>query len=63
MIGVILGLLGAFAGAKALNFPFMFSPSIVVLAFLFSAGVGVIFGYLPARKAAKFNPIDALRYE
>ncbi len=63
LIGVILGLLGAFAGAKALNFPFMFSPSIVVLAFLFSAGVGVIFGYLPARKAAKFNPIDALRYE
>ena len=63
LIGIVLGLLGAFAGARALDFPFMLSLPVIVVAFLFSAGVGVLFGYLPARKAARFNPIDALRYE
>jgi putative ABC transport system permease protein len=39
------------------------NPSIVVIAFAFSAAVGVIFGYLPARQAGQLNPIDALRHE
>ena len=41
------------------------SPSIgsVLLAFGISAGIGIIFGYLPAKKAANLNPIDALRYD
>jgi putative ABC transport system permease protein len=43
--------------------PFMVLPDIVVIAFAFSATVGVAFGFLPARKASKLNPIDALRHE
>ena len=41
------------------------SPSLnsIVVAFSISAGIGVLFGYLPARRAAKLNPIDALRYD
>jgi len=63
VIGVVLGLLGSFFAARALTLPFVFPPDIVALAFVFSALVGVLFGYLPARKAAQLNPIEALRHE
>ena len=63
IIGIILGLSAAGAGAHALKIPFLFNLKIVMLAFAFSAAVGVIFGYFPARKAARLDPIEALRHE
>jgi putative ABC transport system permease protein len=63
VVGIILGLSGAAVAARALEMPFVLSPRIVVIAFLFSAAVGVIFGYFPARQAARLDPIEALRHE
>ena len=63
VIGVVVGLLSAVGITSLLSFPFLLSWKMVLLAFAFSAGVGVLFGYLPARKAARFNPIEALRHE
>ena len=63
VIGVVVGLLGALGVTHLLEFPFLLSWQMVALSFAFSAGVGVLFGYLPARKAARFNPIEALRHE
>jgi putative ABC transport system permease protein len=63
VIGICLGLVGSYFAADALSLPFVVAPDIVILAFAFSALVGVVFGYLPARKAAGLDPIEALRHE
>ncbi len=63
VFGIILGVvLGSF-GASALGFPAKPSISIIFIAVSFSMAIGVFFGYYPANKAAKLNPIEALRYE
>lgn len=61
--GVILGYTLAGIATFAMNIPFVVDLNIVLLAFGFSAMVGIVFGYFPARRAAQMNPIDALRHE
>ena len=63
IIGIVLGLGLAALATNALNVPFLLNPGIVLLAFTFSALVGVVFGYFPARRAAHLDPIEALRHE
>jgi putative ABC transport system permease protein len=63
LAGVVAGLGGAQLVARLLGVPFVFNAWIVLVSFAFSGAVGVIFGYFPARKAARLDPIEALRHE
>ena len=63
IIGIIIGSLIAIGTGKLLNLTVFPSAGAVTLAFSVSVGIGLIFGYLPAKKAARLNPIDALRYD
>jgi putative ABC transport system permease protein len=63
LIGLLLALLASWSLAPVLQVPFIFDLRINLVAFAFSGLIGVIFGYFPARNAARLNPIDALRHE
>lgn len=62
LAGIVMGLLIACAGSWFIGIPFCFSATTVIAAVGFSAAVGVLFGWMPARKASRLNPIDALRH-
>ena len=63
IIGIILGLGIGSLSVNMMDLPFILNKQIILISFIFSTLIGVFFGYFPARKAARLNPIDALRYE
>ncbi len=62
-IGILIGVLISFILAKVAGFGFVISPVSILLAFVVSAGIGIIFGWYPANRASGLEPIEALRYE
>jgi len=63
LIGIVFGLLGSALISNLLSWPTLISGKAIVAAVIFSAAVGIFFGYYPAHKAAQLDPIEALRYE
>ena len=63
IVGVVLGVVGAKLVSALANWPTIVPPDAILLAITFSAAVGIFFGFYPARKAARLDPIQALRYE
>lgn len=63
IIGILAGLGFAALATAGMRLPFILDPTIVLIAFGFSALVGIVFGYFPARRAARMDPIEALRHE
>jgi putative ABC transport system permease protein len=63
IIGVVLGIVGARTVGNIQQWPILITQSSIIVAFLFSAAIGVFFGFYPALRASRLNPIDCLRYE
>ena len=63
IIGIVIGIIASYTISRLTNSLFVVSPASIILAFVVSAGIGIIFGWYPARKASDLQPIEALRYE
>jgi putative ABC transport system permease protein len=63
VIGIVLATGASVALARVMDVPYVFNPGVNLLSFLFSAAIGVLFGFFPARRAARMDPIEALRHE
>jgi putative ABC transport system permease protein len=63
VIGIVLGLVAARGATHVIHFPYTMPLVWIFVAFVFSAGIGIIFGLYPANRAAKMHPVAALRYE